>query len=347
MASKLRDVIRPYKRVVQHWASGAPMDFDPATLPWIDRPDADIDAFLADFKVPENFNYNLKEKLEHWREKGYVILEKVIPEEWCDKLWEEFEDTLDNHKKFGLKSIVHGLNNHKDIRIADVDHERLQGTGVRINDYHQASVACKKILSHSKISTFLYAIFNEPIVAFQSLVFKYSSQQRVHQDFPWVTAEIPSHLAAAWISLEDISHDSGPLFYYTGSHKMPKFNFGNGILYKGGESLRAPEAFEDYLEKTCPKLGYPKEQLLLKKGDLLLWHAALAHGGSPITSNPPKTRKSLVVHYSTKRAYPTPIRFGSFDPPKEYINNGISIYEHPERPEEENILKTGESWQEQ
>jgi phytanoyl-CoA hydroxylase len=346
MATNFRDTLRPYKRAFEHILSGSPREFDPETLPWIDKPGADIDSFLKDFDTPLGYKYDLKEKLSFWRENGYVILEQAVPADWCDQLWNEFEYTLDNHKDFGLKAVVHGLNNHNDVLIKDVDRERLHGTGVRVNDYHQASIACKKMLSHRNIATFLKALFNEPVVAFQSLVFKYSSQQRAHQDFPWVTSGIASHLAAAWISLEDITLDSGPLFYYVGSHRMPKYNFGNGILYKEKESLRKPEDFETYLENKCAELGYPKEQLLLKKGDLLLWHAALVHGGMPITSTPPKTRKSLVVHYSTKTAYPTPARFGSYAPPVEYINNGISIYQHPQRPEEENILKMGESWQE-
>jgi hypothetical protein len=326
--------------------NGAPKEFDPATLPWLDRPNANIDDFLKTFTLPDSYPYDLKEKLEFWRQNGYVILEKAIPTEWCDKLWEEVEYTFDHHKEFEMKALVDGVNGNKDVPICDVPAERLRGIGVRLNDYHQASVAAKKILSHSNLATFLKVLFNNDVVAFQTLVFKYSSQQGAHQDFPWVTSGIPSHLAAAWIALEDIDPDAGPLFYFPGSHKIPKFDFGNGILHKGGESLRSPDQFEKYLENKCDQLGIPKQKLILKKGDLLVWHAALAHGGCSITSNPPKTRKSLVVHYSTKQAYPTPLRFGSNEKPTEYFNNGISIYAHPIRTNEENILKMGETWDE-
>ena len=345
--SSFRDKMRPYKRWLQHILNGAPREFDQATLPWIDHADADIDAFLETFPVPENYPYNLKEKLEFWQKNGYIILEKAIPEEWCDKLWEEIEYTYDHHKDFGMKALVDKVNNNKDVPLREVSAEKLRGIGARLNDYHQASVAAKKLLSHSNVATFLKAIFNNDVVAFQTLVFKYGSQQGAHQDFPWVTSGIPSHLAAAWIALEDIDADSGPLFYFPGSHKNKKFDFGNGILHKGGESLRNPYQFEQYLEATNAEKGIPKQTLILKKGDLLVWHAALAHGGLPITSNPPKTRKSLVVHYSTKQAYPTPLRFGSHEKPVEFMNNGISIYGHPQRPEEENVLKMGETWQEE
>ncbi|MEZ4902569.1 MAG: phytanoyl-CoA dioxygenase family protein [Spirosomataceae bacterium] len=173
----------------------------------------------------------------------------------------------------------------------------------------------------------------------QRLAFMYGSQQPTHQDFPWVTAHPASHLAAAWIPLEDIRADSGPLYYYVGSHKMPKFNFGNGILFNN-RSTKTPLEFADYLDKTCTELKYPKDTLLIKRGDVLIWHAALAHGGD-IISNPAQTRKSYVCHYTTQGALPFHRhRFGQ-EPVSEYYN-GIGIYQNPDFSDQENILKAGE-----
>lgn len=346
MASSFRDKLRPYKRAVQNLVSGKPDNFHTLTLPWIDQEDVNIDAFLTSFKVPEKYPYDLKEKLEFWRTNGYVILEGAIPPAWCDKLWAEIEDSIDHHEEFGTLSQAYGVNGNKDLPMRDMPKEKLRGVGARLSDYHHVSVACKKLLSHTNVTTFLKAIFNEPIVAMQTLIFRYGSQQNVHQDFAWVTSGIASHLAAAWIALEDITEDAGPLFYYPGSHKVKKFNFGNGILYKESESLRTPDQFANHITKTCAENGIKKEVLLLKKGDLLVWHAALAHGGLPITSEPAKTRKSLVVHYTTKRAYPTSLRYNSYSEPVEYVNNDMLMYRHPDRPEEENRLKDGETWSE-
>lgn len=39
-----------------------------------------------------------------------------------------------------------------------------------------------------------------------------------------------------------------------------------------------------------------------KRGEILLWHAALRHGGSPVNDES-LTRKSFVVHYSTRSTY--------------------------------------------
>lgn len=59
--------------------------------------------------------------------------------------------------------------------------------------------------------------------------------------------------------------------------------------------------FSEYLDKVCKELGIEKKILLIKKGDILIWHGGLAHGGNTI-NNSEMTRKSFVCHYSTLEA---------------------------------------------
>lgn len=340
--SNFRDRLRPYKRWLQHQMSGSPLEFENSTLPWIDRPDADIDAFLKTFSVPDNFPYDLSEKLHFWKKNGYVILEDAIPKEWCDRLWEEVEDTVENNTKHSIIGEVKHYKNSQEIPIKNIPKEFLKGVGARLFEYHNSSVGTKRMATVPAIATFLEAIFTQPVALYQSLIFRYSSQQEIHQDFPWVRSSFPSHLAASWIPLEDVDPDSGPLFYYPGSHKMPKFNFGSGILYTRGESLKTPDDFSKYLQKTCEENGLEKAVLLLKKGDALIWHAALAHGGSLINDKK-KTRKSLVCHYTTLESYPKH-RYETNDSSVTHIYNSIAVHSNPQNLAEEDCLSGGKNW---
>lgn len=313
-------------------------EFDQATLPWIDKSNADIAGFLK--KNPPRYDvpYDMADKLRSWEQNGYVVLEKIIPEAMIDNFWGDFQKLVQNPDKYDL-SVRIDLDEFKpnqERNIKEFPKEALLGKYVKINDFHNSSVAGKKLMTHPYIVSFLEAIFNQKVVVMQSLVFMYGSQQPTHQDFPWVTAKIPSHLAAAWIALEDIKIDSGPLYYYIGSHRMPKFNFGNGILFKK-ESTKSPLEFAQYLDQTCAEHHYPKETLLIKKGDVLIWHAALAHGGSMIT-NPEQTRKSFVCHYSTEQALPYHRNFVTQVPVKQDYN-GVYIYNNPVFPQSEDVLK--------
>ena len=313
-------------------------EFNPNTLPWIDRPNPEIPRFLRANPPRYNVPYDMAEKLSHWEQNGYVVLEKIVPEEMIDKFWGDFRELVGNPEKYDLSVRIdlEEFKPNQERNIKDFPKEALLGKYVKINDFHNSSVAGKKLMTHPYIVAFLEAIFGQKVVVMQSLVFMYGSQQPTHQDFPWVTARIPSHLAAAWIALEDIKIDSGPLYYYIGSHKMPKFDFGTGILFKP-DSTRSPLEFASYLDQTSADLKLPKETLLIKKGDVLIWHAALAHGGSQIT-NPDQTRKSFVCHYSTEQALPYHRHFPPHIPVRQE-HNGVYIYNNPLLPKAEDIFK--------
>lgn len=327
-------------RLIKYNIKGVTKEFDASTLPWIDKAtDADVEKFVSenDFSA---FPYDMKEKLNFWKENGYVIFEKAIAKEWIDGFLKDFENFQEHNKSFDTCVLVETpskWDNRGEYKAKEVPTDILKGKGIKVNDFYSVSEIGKKVMLHPVLMGFLKAIFQDVPVGMQSLNFTYGSQQPAHMDFPYVVSGIPSHLAAAWIPLEDVKPDSGPLFYYAGSHKMKKFNWGNGIIYHVRESYYTPLQFAAWLEKNCQKNGYKKEVLLIEKGDVLIWHAALVHGGTVIT-NPNQTRKSFVCHYSTKKALPKH-RFAQGEPTTEYrFGEGI-CYEHPTLTEEENHFK--------
>lgn len=121
------------------------------------------------------------------------------------------------------------------------------------------------------------------------------SQQAIHMDTTYVKIDSnPMHLAVTWLALEDVQPGTGELEFYVGSHHAPDFLFGGQS--KWIESHTADHArFLPSLHDDAKTLGHVKSSFLAKKGDVLVWHSDLAHGGSPI-GQPPRTRKSLVTH---------------------------------------------------
>jgi hypothetical protein len=84
------------------------------------------------------------------------------------------------------------------------------------------------------VASFLSELFGAHPALLQSLTFFKSSEQSLHQDFSYVNSHARiSELAAAWIPLEDIHPDSGPLIYYPGSHFPDRagfFDWGEGSV---------------------------------------------------------------------------------------------------------------------
>lgn len=280
-------------------------DFDGETLPPIDHENVNLEELLEKSGfTKEQFSFDIIDKLIFFRENGYVVLESILDKEKLDTCWGEIENLIENPKGGVIKGIAHEYNQQMDTNVDEIPLEKRRGIGTRFNNTFEFSEVTREVSSDIQLTNFLKLVLDENPAIFQSLIFKYSSQQDAHQDFPWVTTKIPSHLAAAWIPLEDVHPDSGPLFYYPKSHRIKKFNFGNtGILYKRGISFYRDIHFASYLSRYLEKENYKKEILLIKKGDVLIWHGALVHGGDKI-KDLNKTRKSLVVHYSSVIGYP-------------------------------------------
>jgi len=57
--------------------------------------------------------------------------------------------------------------------------------------------------------------------------------------------------------------------------------------------------YEDVLDDVIKNSTYSRKEFHAKKGDVLIWHANLVHGGAPILEKG-LTRKSMVVHYYAK-----------------------------------------------
>lgn len=312
-----------------------PTDFDPATLPWLDKPEADIERYVRGLGGAVEDPKLLAERLQRWRDNGFILLPRAIEPELIDALLADVDEFFETSAKY---STLVG-SERKSIRPArEFTREDFNEHHLRVLDFHNNSIAAKRILLHSTLVTMLEHVFREPIVAMQSLTFRYGSEQPTHADCAYVVPRIPSHLAGAWVALEDVKPEAGPFAFFPGSHRLPKFDFGNG-MFLTPESTKSEFDFRDYLEEECRKAGLEKRIFQLEKGDVLLWHGALANQGSP-QQDPQLTLKAFVMHYSTVRAYPFDRRCDGVEPVKHYLNGGV-VYGNPNHPAEEDVFPRG------
>lgn len=155
-----------------------------------------------------------------------------------------------------------------------------------------------ELMFSERIASFLKAIFEDDVLAFQSLHFEVGSTQVIHQDTAYVVVDEPLSLAASWIALEDVAEGSGELVYYPGSHRFPEFQYAPGRKHwRPDLDGDAPHARHlSGLDAMAAERGIAKTVFRPKKGDALIWHADLAHGGGEIR-DPGLTRRSFVTHY--------------------------------------------------
>ncbi|MGH9361492.1 MAG: phytanoyl-CoA dioxygenase family protein [Thermoanaerobaculia bacterium] len=169
----------------------------------------------------------------------------------------------------------------------------------RIHELHAASATALRLYLDPTIHRYASLILGATAVATQSLYFEYGSQQALHRDSVVVPTPRFGHLVAAWIALEDIAPESGPLAYVPGSQRFPFYEFrpGSHVYDPSVHSEADVRAAMDFYTGELERSRLPVRHFTGKRGETLVWHSALMHGGAPPTA-PSRTRKSLVVHFS-------------------------------------------------
>jgi len=192
------------------------------------------------------------------------------------------------------------------LRFSDSDEGSQRKPRYRIHELHVASPVALRLMLDPMLHRYASLILGETAIATQSLYFEFGSQQALHRDSTVVPSPEFGRLVAAWIALEDIAPESGPLAYVPGSQKFPfhAFRPGEYCYDPSRHSAADVEAAVKYYDGELRRSGLPERQFLAKRGDVLVWHSALMHGGAPPLS-PERTRKSFVIHYSSLRTQPT------------------------------------------
>ncbi|MEM1321041.1 MAG: phytanoyl-CoA dioxygenase family protein [Bacteroidota bacterium] len=241
--------------------------------PWLDRPQG-REALRAHpyFATLEE---ELQQQLLQFTDQGYMILRGFYSEEEVEQL----NGTVD--------------------QLLEAQKANYNYTGRKIMDAFRASpLVDQQFFRNPRLLELLEFTMGRKIVPFQTINFTQGSEQRAHSDSIHMTTEPEGYLIASWTALEDIDENSGPLFYYPGSHQMPyvtcqDYQSGNTQWTIGDESYKR---YEDKIEAILAEKTFEKQYFLAKKGDVLIWHANLLHGGSPIKDER-TTRKSMVAHY--------------------------------------------------
>jgi phytanoyl-CoA hydroxylase len=269
--------------------------------PWVDDPSADIDAYVR--QEPAHLRDELRSKLLEWRRDGIVVFERGADPELIDEFMADVEYLIEHPTDFELS--VERWGTQRPIR--EFSPADLRGDGIKLNVIHSISLAATRLSLSSAAISFLAHVFREEPVVLQSLTFLRGSQQPVHLDYPYVRCQTRiSQLAASWIAMEDVQEDSGPLAYFPGSHKVDMLGFydwGGGSILLEPDSKRTPSEFAEHLYARLAELGIERRVFVPKKGDILIWHGALAHEGMAVR-RPDATRRSYVTHYTSLRSYP-------------------------------------------
>jgi hypothetical protein len=255
---------------------------------WLDRPDAldQIDRKLAAGTLTDEEAAHCT----HWAEQGYVILQGLIDESTLDAVWGSYE-----------AAIAAGKIQLPPESASDADPH----PGRFLNPHKKAGEFCR-ILKHADLARWIRILTGRNPKPLQTIASHKGSQQGVHSDSIHMTTYPLGYLTAAWVAFEDIHPDSGPLVYYPGSHRLPYvFSREVGITeeaFKRDGYAPYHEHYEPHIQRAIADNGLTPSFFHARKGDVLIWHANLLHGGSP-RRDLRHTRKAVVCHFYAKGVF--------------------------------------------
>ena len=238
-----------------------------------------------------------KQLIDQWTNNGWVIIKKAISEQLINSL-------LDDLYEFRNK-----CNETKDE----------YGFGKRICQFHLANRNSLQVALNPKIQDFMSYIFSSQPVLFGSLSFEVGTEESAHRDNIFSYTRPKDSMVGIWVALEDVSPDAGPLFYYDSSHKWPEISAGNILrrypeMNPTRERIRLGEVneservdfinlmearWQELLEEKIALLGAKPKLVLIGKGDVIMWHGLLVHGGLS-RLNRSLTRNSMAAHFISK-----------------------------------------------
>jgi ectoine hydroxylase-related dioxygenase (phytanoyl-CoA dioxygenase family) len=269
---------------------------------WIDQPDA---MQTVDIKaLSHGVDGQQLDAAKNVILKGYGILDlRLDPEVYkaidneVDAIWRERPADV------AWGGSIAGVSG--DFAISDIppDYSRTSPQIYRFCCAHSHSPAMESIYYNRELHETVSFLFGEPCIATQTLYFEYGSQQGQHRDTSVVSFDPLSNLLAAWVALEDVEEGAGALEYIPGSHRIENFQYPDGsIIWRPEYGLNSIADMDAGIRSTAQRHKLPTERFLAKRGQALIWHHSLSHGGS-LVKKPGRTRKSLVIHFTTKTAF--------------------------------------------
>ena len=149
----------------------------------------------------------------------------------------------------------------------------------------------RDLAGHPEVMAILAELYGRRPIPFQTLDFARGTEQELHADAVHFDSVPSGWMCGVWVALEDIGDRQGPLLVVPGSHRVAPGTFDR--IFDGSRNFDM-QRYERALQRDLAHLSF--EEVPAATGDVVIWHADLAHGGASVI-DPAATRWSQVTHY--------------------------------------------------
>ena len=267
-------------------------------------------------------------KLDELNNQGFTIFKKAFPIEMADEVIKDYYSNIsiwgENIQRF----------------------RKANGRYMRLANFHNISKSTQELFSFPKELQDLCSGFfsKKDISIYTSLFFQEGTEQDLHRDAPLFCTYPENKFLGCWFALEDTNKSNGSLSVIPRGHKIIEeedlireqtSNYFYSLYPQKEIGFSEQELWIKYqqlVQLKCKEKGLKSTTLNVSKGDIIVWHPMLPHGGSPI-KNPLSTRHSIVFHVvpNQMRVYGNDLfflknKFNSFLEPPTSIQIKNSLY---------------------
>lgn len=249
----------------------------------------------------------IREQADRFMSDGYLIFENVIQKDMCDRVINEFKGLCARNREY--------FDSFRDE----------YGFLERIINIHLAMpVMVEMFASAVPVLAFQDAAFGAPTSIYTSLYYEKGSGQSLHRDTPYFTTRPEYCYFGTWFALEDTDSGNGCLEVIPHGHLVPEIDRRAFVQSSSdGEDIGSinDHLFNKYqgeMLAECERRGLSSIHVPMKRGDVLIWHPQLPHGGGLIAERT-RTRNSIVMH-TVPAGCPVYHAYAFFDPTKQLSN---------------------------
>lgn len=264
-----------------------------SALTWADISEAVTDDDLPRLDRQSVDDASLSPEQRSWRENGYVIAKRLIP-----------DDLVDRYCAVRIK-------------------QPLDTGWTSASPYHEVP-EIRDLCLYKPLTDLIESLIGEPMGLHLNLTGWTSTERDWHQDDYLNPPTVNGHYAAVWTALDAIKPDAGPFEFVPGSHRWPIIRQAKILDLLGYEdpserywTLESERLLTPFFDHEIKRCGAKIERFLGGKGDVLIWHARLLHRGS-LPERAGAERRSMIAHYSAIRYRP--------DMPHVYRHPGGGFY---------------------
>jgi phytanoyl-CoA hydroxylase len=238
-------------------------------------------------KVESLDNGTFKNKLLSFLEDGYLVVEQSVSAAVVDNAVTAFYNWKERNASKMLPEFY-----------------KYNGLLERVMTIHSAIPEFKALFAENTSLSYQDFLFPQETVLLTSLFFEVGSEQDIHRDEPLFWTQPAHYYFGTWLALEDTDASNGPLIVIPGSHKInPNLINRLKIANQKYDDLKKIDPADSFLwenyqkeiQNLCEANGLSKKEVHVKKGDTIIWHPLLAHGGAAVKDQH-RTRLSFVMH---------------------------------------------------